>query len=218
MSSLMSEIQAKICGLTTPAMVHASLDAGAAFIGFMIYPKSPRYIEPKAARALAQLANGRAKTVAIVVDPNDALIEAVLTDLAPDFIQLHGQETPQFCAALRARGVGVIKVFGISTQDDLMPIGAYKGSVDMVLFDAKPPKDASRPGGLGEPFDWNILKGFKSKLPWMLSGGLNPTNVRLACAATGAKMVDVSSGVESAPGLKDSALIAAFMAALNSDT
>jgi phosphoribosylanthranilate isomerase len=218
MSSPMSDIQAKICGLTTTDMVHASLDAGAAFIGFMIYPKSPRFIDPKSARPFAQLANGRAKTVAIVVDPDEALIEAVLTDLAPDYIQLHGQETPQFCAALRARGVGVIKVFGISTQDDLMPIVAYVDSVDMVLFDAKPPKDASRPGGLGEPFDWSILQGFKSKLPWMLSGGLNPANVRQACAATGAKMVDVSSGVESAPGLKDSALIAAFMAALNSDT
>jgi phosphoribosylanthranilate isomerase len=218
MSLPMSEIQAKICGLTTPDMVRASLDAGAAFIGFMIYPKSPRYIEPKAARPLAQLAHGRAKTVAIVVNPNVALIETVLTDLVPDYIQLHGQETPQFCAALQARGVGVIKVFGISTQDDVLPVSAYDDSVDMILFDAKPPKDASRPGGLGEPFDWSILKGFKSKLPWMLSGGLNPTNVRQACAATGAKMVDVSSGVESAPGLKDSALIAAFMAALNSDT
>jgi phosphoribosylanthranilate isomerase len=218
MSSPMSAIQAKICGLTTSEMVHASLDGGATFIGFMIYPKSPRYIEPKAARPLAQLAMGRAKTVAIMVNPDDVLIETVLTDLAPDFIQLHGKETPQLCADLRARGVGVIKVFGISTPDDLLPVSPYDDSVDMILFDAKPPKDASRPGGLGEPFDWSILKGFKSKLPWMLSGGLNPANVRQACAATGAKMVDVSSGVESAPGLKDSALIAAFMAALNSDT
>jgi phosphoribosylanthranilate isomerase len=214
----MQKIQAKICGLTTPEHVNAALAAGADYIGFMIYPASPRNIAPIEARPLAQLAAGRAKTVAIVVDPDDALIDIIIRDLEPDYIQLHGQETQVFCETVRARGVGVIKVFGVSTAADLTPVAAYEDSVDMVLFDAKPPKDASRPGGLGEPFDWNILKGFTSKLPWMLSGGLNPANVRLACAATGAKMVDVSSGVESAPGLKDSALIAAFMAALNSDT
>lgn len=214
----MTAIQAKICGLTTPEMVIAALDAEADYIGFMIFPKSPRHIEPAAARPLAQLAAGRAKTVAIVVNPDAALIDAVLSDLNPDFIQLHGQETPQFCEAIRARGVGVIKVFGISTAADLVPVARYEDSVDMILFDAKPPKDASRPGGLGEPFDWSILKGFASTLPWMLSGGLTPQTVRHACTATGAKMVDVSSGVERAPGLKDSGLIAAFMAAVKSDT
>jgi phosphoribosylanthranilate isomerase len=214
----MQKVQAKICGLTTPEHVNAALDAGAHYIGFMIYPNSPRNISPTDAKPLAALAKGRAQTVAIVVNPDGELIDAVLNDLAPDYIQLHGQETPDFCAALRARGVGVIKVFGVSTVQDLEPISAYYDSVDMLLFDAKPPKDASRPGGLGEPFDWNILKGFETKLPWMLSGGLNPFNVRGACEATGAKMVDVSSGVESAPGIKDSTLIRAFMAALNSDT
>jgi phosphoribosylanthranilate isomerase len=218
MSLPMGAIKAKICGLTTPNIVNTALDAGADYIGFMIFPKSPRHIEPAAARPLAEMAKGRAKTVAIVVNPDPALIDTILTDLHPDFIQLHGQETPAFCDEVRARGVGVIKVFGISTTDDLAPVASYEDSVDMILFDAKPPKDASRPGGLGEPFDWSILQNYYSKLPWMLSGGLNPTNVKQACALTGAKMVDVSSGVESAPGLKDSALIVAFMAALSSDT
>jgi phosphoribosylanthranilate isomerase len=213
----MPAIQAKICGLTTPETVAAALNAGAAFIGFMIFPKSPRYITPSGAQPLANMAKGRAKTVAIVVNPDDSLIDDILTNLAPDYIQLHGQETPALCDALRARGLGVIKVFGISSAADLAPICAYEDHVDIILFDAKAPKEASRPGGLGEPFDWNILKDFKSKVPWMLGGGLNAANVAQACRRTGAKMVDVSSGVESAPGLKDNALIAAFMAALNSD-
>jgi phosphoribosylanthranilate isomerase len=210
-------IQAKICGLTTPETVAATLDAGAAFIGFMIFPGSPRYITPTEAKPLADMAKGRAKTVAIVVNPDEALIDDILTNLAPDYIQLHGQETPDMCDQLRARGVGVIKVLGISTADDLAPVSAYEDHCDMILFDAKAPKDASRPGGLGEPFDWIILKGFTSKVPWMLGGGLNPANVAEACKQTGAKMVDVSSGVESAAGLKDVGLIAGFMAALNSD-
>jgi phosphoribosylanthranilate isomerase len=118
---------------------------------------------------------------------------------------------------LRTKGVGVIKVFGISTAADLAPVAAYEDHCDIILFDAKAPKDAARPGGLGEPFDWSILRGFASKVPWMLGGGLSPANVAQACQQTGAKMVDVSSGVESAPGVKDETLIAAFMAALNSD-
>jgi phosphoribosylanthranilate isomerase len=210
-------IQAKICGLTTPDTVAAALDAGAAFIGFMIFPKSPRFITPADAKPLADMAKGRAKTVAIAVNPDAALLDDILNHLAPDYIQLHGQETPQMCSELRARGVGVIKVFGISEASDLIAVAAYEGDVDIILFDAKPPKDASRPGGLGEPFDWTILKGYTAKVPWMLSGGLTSANVAQACRQTGAKMVDVSSGVETAPGLKDKALIASFMAALNSD-
>jgi phosphoribosylanthranilate isomerase len=213
----MPPIQAKICGLTTPDMVTTALDAGAAYIGFMIFPKSPRHIEPLAARPLAEMAKGRAKTVAIVVDPDATLIDQILTDLAPDLIQLHGTETPAFCDVVRARGVGVIKVFGVSEPSDLEAIAAYEPFVDMILFDAKPPKHASRPGGLGEPFDWTILQGFHASVPWMLSGGLNAGNVKEAVRITGAKMVDVSSGVERARGLKDKALIAGFMAALNSD-
>jgi phosphoribosylanthranilate isomerase len=211
-------IQAKICGLTTPETVTAALHAGAAFIGFMIFPKSPRYITPTQAKPLADMAKGRAKTVAIVVNPDEALIDDILTNLAPDYVQLHGQETPAMCDALRARGVGVIKVFGISSAADLEDVKAFEDHCDIILFDAKAPKDASRPGGLGEPFDWDILKDFASDVPWMLSGGLTPGNVAQACARTGAKMVDVSSGVESSAGVKDAGLIAAFMAALNSDT
>jgi phosphoribosylanthranilate isomerase len=208
----------KICGLREAAHVIGALEAGAAYIGFMIFQNSPRYISPRDAKPLALLARGRAKTVAIVVDPDEELIDEILSELSPDFIQLHGNETPAHCAALRARGVGVIKVFGVSDVADLDPVRDYEDHVDMILFDAKPPPNASRPGGLGEPFDWTILQGFVSNVPWMLSGGLTTANVAQACLATGAQMVDVSSGVETAPGVKDNGLIAGFMAALNSDT
>jgi phosphoribosylanthranilate isomerase len=214
----MSEIQAKICGLKAAGHVATALDGGAAYIGFIIFPGSPRYVAPAVARPLAVMATGRAKTVAVVVNPDDALINDVLTDLRPDFIQLHGAETPAFCAKLRARGVGVIKAFGISDTADLAQIALYEDSIDMILLDAKPPKDAGMPGGLGHIFDWRVLENLKTTLPWFLSGGLTLANVRDACTQTGAKMVDLSSGVETAPGLKNDALITAFLANLNTDT
>jgi phosphoribosylanthranilate isomerase len=141
----------------------------------------------------------------------------VIEGLRPDYIQLHGNESIEFCNEVRDLGVGVIKALGVSQKSDLEQASVYMNWVDMILFDAKPPKSSDITGGWGHAFDWSILKGFESQTPWMLSGGLTPTNVRAACIATGAKMVDVSSGVESARGLKDSALIADFMAALNSD-
>jgi phosphoribosylanthranilate isomerase len=214
----MSIIKAKICGLKEAGHVATALRGGAAYIGFIIFPKSPRHIAPADARPLAMMAAGIAQTVAVVVNPDEALIDAVLSDLKPDYIQLHGSETPAFCADVRARGVGVIKAFGIATAADLEPIGSYQSSVDMILLDAKPPTDAKMPGGLGHVFDWRVVSQLNTLLPWMLSGGLTMNNVREACTQTGAKMVDVSSGVESAPGLKNDALITAFMAALNTDT
>lgn len=214
---IMRPLQVKICGLTTKAHVDTALDGGVDFIGFMTFPKSPRHIEPKAARPLADLAAGRAETVSIMVNPDEDLIEIVLRDLRPDYIQLHGTETPQFCAALRSRGVGVIKAFGVSSSADLQHVQPYLGAVDMILFDAKPPVQADIPGGLGEPFDWAVLKDYETAVPWFLSGGLTPANVMAAVNATGAKMVDVSSGVERARGLKDDALIRAFLAAAKAD-
>jgi phosphoribosylanthranilate isomerase len=213
----MTSTQVKICGLTTAGHVTTALDAGADYIGFMNFAKSPRHIEPAAARPLAELATGRAKTVSIMVDPDESMINTTLIDLQPDYIQLHGKESPAFCAALRGRGVGVIKAFGVSQASDLDQIQPYLNRVDMILFDAKPPIDGGITGGLGHVFDWEILKGFTTSLPWFLSGGLTVANVAHAVHVTGAKMVDVSSGVERARGLKDDALIAAFMAAVKTD-
>jgi phosphoribosylanthranilate isomerase len=214
----MAHAQTKICGLKTPELVDVALDAGAAFLGFMTFPQSPRHLEPAQAGQLAALARGRARSVSVVVDPDDALIDAILSAVAPDFIQLHGHETLERCAAIRARGVGVIKAFGVSGTQDLQHAKSYEGACDYLLFDAKPPPDAARPGGLGAPFDWTILHSFASNAPWFLSGGLNPVNVADAVRISGAGFVDVSSGVESAPGLKDSGLMVRFLAALDTPT
>jgi phosphoribosylanthranilate isomerase len=214
----MSVIQAKICGLKEAGHAATALRGGAAFLGFVIFPKSPRYIAPVDARPLAKMATGMAKTVAVVVNPDERLIDEIMCDLKPDYIQLHGTESTQFCARIRARGVGVIKAFGIGSAADLAPIESYRASVDMILLDAKPPKDAKLPGGLGHTFDWDILGNFKPSVPWFLSGGLTIDNAHQACARTGAKMLDLSSGVESAPGLKNDALITAFLATLKTDT
>jgi phosphoribosylanthranilate isomerase len=213
----MPSTQVKICGLTNDAHVITALNAGADFIGFMNFAKSPRHIEPRDARPLALLAAGRAKTVSIMVDPDAAMVAATLQELQPDYVQLHGSETPQYCADLRARGVGVIKAFGVSKASDLTQVQSFLGSVDMVLFDAKPPTGEAITGGLGHVFDWTILDGLNVPVPWFLSGGLTVANVAHAIDVTGAKMVDVSSGVERARGLKDDALIAAFMAAVKTD-
>ncbi|GIU66622.1 phosphoribosylanthranilate isomerase [Candidatus Phycosocius spiralis] len=211
----MLSVRAKICGLVTAASLATALDGGAAFVGFVTYPNSPRYISPKDARTLAQLALGIADTVSVLVDPDDALLDAVIGDLAPDLIQLQGCESPQRCAQIRARGVKIIRAFSVEARSDLDPILPFLEYVDYVLLDAKPPVGSSRPGGLGHTFDWTILSDFTCERPWFLSGGLTPENVASGISQTGAALVDVSSGVESAPGLKDSARIAAFLAAVN---
>jgi phosphoribosylanthranilate isomerase len=211
----MAHAQAKICGLKSQDLVDVSIRAGATFLGFMTFPKSPRHLAPVEAGKLAAYAKGRAKTVSVLVDPDDALIDAILSDVAPDLIQLHGHETPERCAAIRARGVGVIKAFGISEPSDLQRAKDYESVCDYLLFDAKPPRDAQRPGGLGAPFDWTILQAFQSQAPWFLSGGLKPENVAEAVWISHAGFVDVSSGVERAPGVKDAALIMRFMQALS---
>jgi phosphoribosylanthranilate isomerase len=211
----MSGAPTKICGLSTPETVRAALDGGAAFLGFMIFERSPRYVAPDRAGRLAAPARGKAKVVAVTVDPTDALVDQVMRELAPDFLQLHGAETPNRVRDIAVRsGAGVIKVLPVADAGDLEAAGAYDGLVDHLMFDAKPPKDAERPGGLGARFDWDLMAGRRYRRPWFLAGGLDPWNVAEALRRSGAPMLDVSSGVERGPGLKDPALITAFLDAV----
>jgi len=205
---------AKICGVTSPEGLAAALDGGAAFIGFNFFAASPRYIEIDAARDLAAEARGRARIVAVTVDPDDDLLVRLKTVLRPDFIQLHGQESPDRAAeAKRLAGAGVIKAIPIRAASDVKQADAYDLLVDHLMFDAKAPKGADRPGGHGAAYDWSVLSGRRFARPWFLAGGLNPDNVAAAIVASGAPMVDVSSGVEDAGGLKEPALIGRFLAA-----
>jgi phosphoribosylanthranilate isomerase len=205
----------KICGLNSAAALDAALDARADFLGFVFFPPSPRHIDPAQARMLGARASGRAKKVALTVDADDATFAAIVEALAPDLLQLHGREPPARVAALRARfGLPVMKALAVETAADLAAVADYRGAADWLLFDARAPKDATRPGGLGRPFDWTLLRGLDPDLSFMLSGGLDPANVAAAVAVTRAPAVDVSSGVESAPGVKDPAKIAAFVRAV----
>jgi len=207
--------QAKICGLSTPETVRAALDGGAAFIGFMFFDASPRNIAPDAAGRLAAAVRSRAKTVAVTVDADDAALDRIVLHLAPDLIQLHGKETPARARQIAQRtGAGVIKVLSVSESRDLDAARDFESVVDHLMFDAKPPRDASRPGGLGTRFDWDILTGRRFERPWFLAGGLDPWNVTEAISRTQAPLVDVSSGVERGAGLKDPALISAFLDAV----
>lgn len=203
----------KICGLSSPEAVGWARDAGARMIGFVFYPPSPRYVTPDQARTLsAAVAPGLAR-VGVYVDPDDALIDATLG--AVDMIQLHDVKSPGRVAALRKRaGKPVIGAVGVESARDLESARLYEPVCDLLLFDAKPPKsDAALPGGNARAFDWGLLAGHRPALPWLLSGGLNAANVAGAIRQTGAAMVDISSGVESVPGVKDRARIEAFMAA-----
>ena len=182
-------------------------------VGFVFFPPSPRHIESALARDLAAIAGSRALKVALSVDASDDYLDEVMAALQPDILQLHGRETPQRVAQIRARfGLPVMKALGVSVEADFAPLGAYEEVADRILLDAKPPKDATRPGGNGHAFDWSLLTDRGFHRPWMLSGGLNCDTVASAVAATRPPGIDVSSGVESSPGVKDSALIAAFVA------
>lgn len=206
----------KICGLTTPETLAAALDGGADYVGFVFYPPSPRHLSPEAAAPLAAQARGRAKIVALMVDPDDAIIVAVIDRVGPDLIQLHGSETPERVAELKARfRVPIMKAIKVETAEDAAAAHAYRDTADLILFDAKAPKGmaGALPGGNGLSFDWRVLDGVKDEIPYMLSGGLTPDNVAAAIRLTGARAVDVSSGVEVRPGAKDVSLIAAFLAA-----
>ncbi len=182
-------------------------------VGFVFFPPSPRHIESALARDLASIAGSRALKVALSVDASDDYLDEVMAALQPDILQLHGRETPQRVAQIRARfGLPVMKALGVSVEADFAPLGAYEEVADRILLDAKPPKDATRPGGNGHAFDWSLLTDRGFHRPWMLSGGLTCDTVASAVAATRPPGIDVSSGVESSPGVKDSALIAAFVA------
>ncbi|MBV9079180.1 MAG: phosphoribosylanthranilate isomerase [Methylobacteriaceae bacterium] len=204
----------KICGVTDPAALAAALTAGADMVGFVSFPPSPRHLALDEAAALAAAARGRARRVLLLVDPSDAELDAAVAAIAPDLLQLHGHETPERLAAVRRRtGLPVAKAVGIAGPDDLAAVAAFRAVADRILLDAKAPAGATRPGGNGAAFDWTLLRGAELGPGAMLSGGLDPGNVAAAIAATGLRAVDVSSGVESRPGVKDPAKIAAFVAA-----
>lgn len=204
----------KICGLKTPEGLDAALGAGADLVGFVFFPPSPRNIAPAAARELGQRVRGRAAKVALTVDADDALLDAIVTSLAPDILQLHGHEPPERIAALKARyGRPVMKALAVETRTDLAALARYRACADRFLFDARPPREATRPGGLGRAFDWQLLQGLEAGGDFLLSGGLHAGNIAEALAVTRAPGVDVSSGVERAPGEKDPEMIAAFVRA-----
>lgn len=203
----------KICGIKTAAILQAALDAGADDVGLVFFAKSPRNVSMSEAAVLADMARGRARIVALTVDASDALLDGIMRHVRPDLLQLHGCETPERCREITARwAVPVMKAIGVGAVGDANLALDYKGAVDLVLFDAKPPKHALLPGGNGLAFDWAMLAEVGARIPFMLSGGLTPDNVATAIPATGAIAVDVSSGVETAPGIKDAQLLRRFIA------
>jgi phosphoribosylanthranilate isomerase len=210
-------VTAKICGLNDPLAMDAAVDGGASHIGLQFYAPSPRVVTMDEARQLARAVPPGICKVGVFVDADDALIDAALDSAALDLLQLHGAETSERVAALKARtGCAVMKVIPIASDNDLAAAKPYYGAADWLLFDAKPPKDIENalPGGNARPFDWRLLSGHEWPLPWMLAGGLNAANVSEAVTLTGASVVDCSSGVEDRPGCKNPAQIRAFLAAV----
>lgn len=208
----MSDIRVKICGLRTEADVAAVAAAGAAYAGFVFFPKSPRNLTIAEARVLALAAPVGLAKVALVVNADDALLDAITEAMPLDMLQLHGHETPERVAEVRSRyGLPVMKAVGVADEGDLAAVFDYSVVADQILIDAKPPKGAALPGGNGLAFDWRLVAQRRWLRPWMLAGGLTPDNVAEAIRLTNARQVDVSSGVESAPGVKDHARIAAFV-------
>jgi phosphoribosylanthranilate isomerase len=213
----MPDVRVKICGLRTAADVAAVATAGAAYAGFVFFAKSPRNLSIPEAKALALAAPVGLAKVALVVDADDATLDAIVEGVPLDMLQLHGHETPSRVAEVRARyGLPVMKAVGVADEGDLAGLMEMSLAADQLLIDAKPPKGADLPGGNGLSFDWRLLVGRKWLRPWMLAGGLTAENVAEAVRLTGARQVDVSSGVESVPGVKDHARIAAFVAAARS--
>ena len=205
----------KICGLTTPETLDVALDQGAAFVGAVMFARSPRNISPEDARPLFERARGRAGIVAVTVDADDDLLSRIGAHLRPDFVQLHGRETVARAHQVRTlTGAGLIKVLSVSTAQDLEAAGPWEDHVEHLMFDAKPPEGSALPGGVGASFDWSMLTGRTFRKPWFLAGGLTPENAAEAAAISSAPLLDVSSGVESAPGVKDAARIMAFLKAV----
>jgi phosphoribosylanthranilate isomerase len=207
-------LSVKICGLRTPQALDVALDSGADLVGFVFFVPSPRHLGLEAARTLGQRVQGRAGKVALTVDANDDTLLDIIGALKPDMLQLHGSETPERVVAVRTRfGLPVMKALPVAERKDLSTVRQYAQVVDRLIFDARAPKDATRPGGLGKPFDWTLLKDIKAPVPFMLSGGLDADNVSEALRITRAPGVDVSSGVERSPGEKDPDKIRAFIRA-----
>lgn len=208
------DIRIKMCGLTRLGDVDAAAEAGAAYIGLNFFARSPRFLDIEAMRSIAQAVPEGIAKVALVVDEGDAALDALCARVPLDMLQLHGSETPERVAEVKARhGLPVMKVLGISDAGDLPAIDTYSAVADQLLVDAKPPKGATRPGGNAVTFDWSLIAGRRWGVPWMLAGGLTPDNVGAAVRATGARQVDVASGIESAPGIKDAGLMRAFVLA-----
>ncbi|RWA72120.1 MAG: phosphoribosylanthranilate isomerase [Mesorhizobium sp.] len=205
----------KICGLKTDAAMAAALAGGASHVGFIFFAKSPRYVDPAEAGRLREAATGKAKAVAVTVDANDAFLDEIVAKMRPDMLQLHGAETPARVAELKARyRLPVMKVLSVSEAADLDRLKPYIDIADRIMFDAKPPKGSQLPGGNGVAFDWHILAGLDASLDYMLSGGLNAANIGDALRLANPPAIDISSGVESAPGVKDPVLIEQFFRAV----
>jgi phosphoribosylanthranilate isomerase len=205
--------EAKICGIKTREALDAAIEGGAGYIGLVFYSKSPRHLEVDEARSLAEYARGKVKIVALTVDADDAVLRKIIDEVAPDFLQLHGHETPERVAAIKQKfRRPVIKAIPVATPDDAARAHDYANVADLILFDAKAPPGATLPGGNGVAFDWLALEDVSR--PFVLSGGLTPETVANAIRITGARAVDVSSGVESAPGVKDPELIRRFLRAV----
>ncbi|WP_439923792.1 phosphoribosylanthranilate isomerase [Nitrobacter sp. JJSN] len=204
----------KICGLSTPATLDVALQAAADMVGFVFFPPSPRHLELSRARELGAQVRGHAGKVALTVDADDATLGGIVEALRPDLLQLHGKETVDRIREIKQTfRLPVMKAIGVETSADLAALPGYAAVADRVLFDARPPKDATRPGGLGVPFDWHLLENLSLEIPFMLSGGLTADNIHDAVQITRAGGVDVSSGVESAPGVKDAGMIRDFIRA-----
>ncbi|MEP2782945.1 MAG: phosphoribosylanthranilate isomerase [Pseudoruegeria sp.] len=208
------DIKVKICGLRQPEHVAAAANAGAAYVGFVFFPKSPRHITIADARDLALTVPVGVAKVALTVNADNAFLDALTSTVPLDMLQLHGSETPERVTEVRARyGLPVMKAVGIAHENDLAQLNVYSAVADQLLVEAKPPKNSDLPGGNGITFDWNLIAGRRWSIPWMLAGGLTLDNVAEAIKVTGTRQVDLSSGVETAPGVKDAALIAKFIAA-----
>lgn len=213
-----TDTRVKICGLRDADMLQGAIDAGADYVGLNFFAKSPRSVTIAQAAALAPLVPVGVAKVGLVVDVDNAMLDALTQDVPLDFIQLHGHETPERVAEVKSRyGLPVMKVVGIADADDLATLDAHLSVADQILVDAKAPKNADLPGGNGIAFDWGLMAGRRWPVPWMLAGGLTPDNVGEAIRLTGTSQVDVSSGVETAPGVKDVHLMAAFCAAARAD-
>jgi phosphoribosylanthranilate isomerase len=208
-------VAVKICGLTQPSDVHAVAQAGAVYCGFVFFPKSPRNVSFQQAAAMAVEAPIGLAKVALTVNADDAFLDALTAAVPLDMLQLHGNETPARVQEVKARyGLPVMKAVGVADSTDLPALDDYMKVADQILVDAKPPKNADLPGGNGLTFDWRLIAGRRWAVPWMLAGGLTAENVAEAIRMTGARQIDLSSGVESRPGVKDAAMIDGFMAAV----